>query len=107
MVPEFLLRATPDDLPSDLVCTTGSTYWTAYDVLATVSRVNAGENVVVLGASGAVGSASIGIAKAMGARVIACGSTPTKLDFCRSLGADEVIDYSSVDLKSAIKSGVD
>lgn len=102
-VPETLLRLTPDGLPSDLACTTGTPYRTAYDALASVANVVTGEDVVILGASGAVGSAAIGVGKALGARVIACASTPEKLAFCTSLGADEVIDYTTCDLKSAIK----
>ena len=47
-----------------------------------------GETLAVLGASGGVGQAAIELGKAIGATVIACASTPEKLEFCRSLGAD-------------------
>ncbi|MFJ4365624.1 NADPH:quinone oxidoreductase family protein [Streptomyces chartreusis] len=100
---ETALRPTPDDLPSDLAATTGTTYWTAIDALTSVAKLQPGEDLVILGAAGAVGSAAIGIGKALGARVIACASTAEKLTFCTALGADEVIDYSSGSLKDAIK----
>jgi NADPH2:quinone reductase len=100
---EDRLRRTPAGLSPDLACVTGSTYRTAYDVLVTTAGVRPGERVVVLGASGAVGSAAITVAKALGATVIACASTERKLGFCRELGADEVVNYDEVDLKSALK----
>jgi len=57
----------------------------------------------VLGAAGGVGAAAIEIGKIMGARVIAVASSAEKLDFCRSIGADETIDYSKEDLKVRLK----
>jgi NADPH2:quinone reductase len=102
-VAEAQLRPTPDGLQSDLACLTGSTYRTAYDALVSTARVAAGDDVVVLGASGAVGSAAITVAKAVGARVVACASTEAKLEFCRKLGADELVAYDDVDLKEALK----
>lgn len=90
-VPEAQLRLTRDGLRPDLACLTGSTYRTAYDALVSTARVASGDDVVILGASGAVGSAGITVAKALGARVVACASTPAKLEFCRELGADELI----------------
>ncbi|MGR7002110.1 zinc-binding dehydrogenase [Yinghuangia aomiensis] len=57
-----------------------------------------------LGASGAVGSAAIGAAsKAFGARVIACASSPEKLEFCRTAGADEAVPYTEPDFKDRLK----
>ena len=63
-------------------------------------RLSAGETVLVLGAAGGVGRATIDVAKALGASVIAAASSPEKLEACRALGADAVIDYSSEDLKT-------
>ncbi|HET9753098.1 MAG TPA: NADPH:quinone oxidoreductase family protein, partial [Myxococcales bacterium] len=57
---------------------------------------------VVLGAAGGVGTSAIEIGKAMGARVIAAASSEEKLAFCRKLGADETIDYSTDDLRKRI-----
>jgi NADPH:quinone reductase len=58
---------------------------------------------VVLGAAGGVGQAAIEIGKVMGARVIACASSDEKLEFCRRIGADETVNYTTQDLKLALK----
>lgn len=79
------------------------TYGTAYHALKDRGQVKPGESVVVLGAAGGVGLASIEIAKHMGARVIACASTQEKLDVCRDVGADYLINYTREDLKSSLK----
>ncbi|MER7362558.1 NADPH:quinone oxidoreductase family protein [Nonomuraea wenchangensis] len=102
-VPEAQLRPTPAGLSPELACLTGSTYRTAYDALVSTARIEPGEDLVILGASGAVGSAAIGIGKSLGARVIACAAGAAKLEFCRDLGADELVDYSDGDLKRALK----
>lgn len=102
-VPEARLRPTPAGLGFDLACTTGSTYRTAYDALVSTAALRPGEDLVVLGASGAVGSAAIAVGKALRARVIACASTADKLEFCRSVGADELVNYAMSDLKASLK----
>ncbi|WP_370068629.1 NADPH:quinone oxidoreductase family protein [Mycobacterium sp. MAA66] len=102
-VPETLLRPTPDGLPSDIAATTGTNCRTAFDALYSIAKLSPGEDLVILGAAGAVGSTAIGIGKALGARVIACASTPQKRAFCIASGADEVIDNSVDSLKDAIR----
>ena len=79
-------------------------YATSYHALIDRAQLKAGETVLVLGAAGGVGSAAIQIAKAVGARVIAASSTQDKCDLCKSLGADEVINYSQDNLRDQIKS---
>lgn len=79
------------------------TYGTSHHALMDRAALQAGETVFVLGAAGGVGSAAIQIAKAAGARVIAGASTDAKCDFCRSLGADEVLNYSRDDLRATLK----
>lgn len=81
-------------------------YATSYHALVDRAQLKAGETVLVLGAAGGVGTAAIQIAKAMGARVIAAASTEAKCDLCRSIGADEVINYGdgTQNLREAIKS---
>lgn len=70
---------------------------TALQALTTVGRVEAGQHVLVIGASGGVGSFAVQIAKSLGATVTGVASA-AKLDFVLSLGADAVIDYGTVDI---------
>jgi NADPH:quinone reductase len=79
------------------------TYGTSYHALVGRGQLKAGETVLILGAAGGVGIAAIQIAKALGARVIAAASTPEKLALCREHGADELIDYSTEDLRERVK----
>lgn len=79
------------------------TYFTSYHALKQRARLQAGETLLVLGAAGGVGSTAVEIGKLMGARVIAAASSEEKLALCRELGADETINYSEQDLKTAIR----
>jgi NADPH:quinone reductase-like Zn-dependent oxidoreductase len=72
-------------------------YGTAHRMLITHKTVKSGDKVLVLGASGGVGTACVIIAKLLGAEVIACASSETKLRRLKEMGADAVIDYSKVD----------
>lgn len=78
-------------------------YATSHHALVDRGQLKAGETVLVLGAAGGVGTAAIQIAKAMGARVIAAASTQEKCDLCRSIGADAVINYTTENLREALK----
>jgi NADPH:quinone reductase-like Zn-dependent oxidoreductase len=98
-----MARAEPDKIapkPANLdfkrsatVPTTGST---ALQGLRDVGRVQSGERVLIIGAAGGVGSFAVQIAKAFGAHVTGVCST-TKVDLVRSIGADDVIDYTRED----------
>jgi NADPH2:quinone reductase len=69
-------------------------YATSWHGLMDRAALQAGETVLVLGAAGGVGTAAIQLAKAAGARVIAAASTDEKCALCKTLGADETINYS-------------
>lgn len=68
-------------------------YHTGYVGLIQRGELKAGESLLVLGGAGSSGSAAIMIGKAVGATVIATASSEEKAEFCRSLGADHVINY--------------
>ena len=72
-------------------------YGTAHRMLVTHKTVTAGERVVVLGASGGVGTGCVILAKLLGAEVIACSSSAEKLARLKALGADEVVNYRDTD----------
>ena len=82
------------------------TYGTAWFGLHDRARMKAGETVLVLGAAGGVGLAAVQIAKAAGARVIAAAGSAERLALCGEHGADVLIDYTTSDLKEALKDGV-
>ncbi len=82
-------------------------YATSHHALVDRAQLKAGETVLVLGAAGGVGTAAIQIAKAMGARVIAAASTQEKCDLCTRIGADAVINYSTENLRDALKTLTD
>jgi NADPH2:quinone reductase len=67
------------------------------------AKLQPGETLAVLGASGGTGLAAIELGKIMGARVIACASSPEKIAFAREHGADDGIDYATEDLKEALR----
>ncbi|HEX3923110.1 MAG TPA: NADPH:quinone oxidoreductase family protein [Streptosporangiaceae bacterium] len=79
------------------------TYLTAYHSLVTAGDVRPGQWVVVLGAAGGVGSATVDVAVRLGARVIAAASSPERLEVCAKLGAEAGIDYVHEDLKQRIR----
>jgi NADPH:quinone reductase len=79
------------------------TYGTSHHAVVDRAQLKAGETMLVLGAAGGVGLAAIEIGKALGARVIAAASTAEKLAVCKEHGADVLINYSTEDLREAIK----
>ncbi|MBX9863691.1 MAG: NADPH:quinone oxidoreductase family protein [Hyphomicrobium sp.] len=93
----------PASVSDEVASAVSVTFGTAIHGLKDRGRVKPGETVAILGASGGAGQAAIEIAKAMGARVIAAASSDDKLEICRALGADEVVNYDAVDLKEALK----
>ncbi|KAK1985027.1 zinc-binding dehydrogenase [Colletotrichum cereale] len=78
----------------------GTAALTAYQTIA--PYVKAGDEVFINGGSGGTGTFGIQIAKALGCRVTVSCSTP-KADLCRSLGADDVIDYRAADVVAALR----
>lgn len=93
----------PDGVSDEAAAGFSVTYGTSLHALKQRARLQKGETLAVLGASGGVGLAAVELGHLMGARVIACASSPDKLAFAQRFGADDLVDYSSVDLKEALK----
>jgi NADPH:quinone reductase len=95
--------AIPDGADFAAAAAFGVTYRTAYHALRSIAQVAEGDWVVVLGAAGGVGQATLDLAVAMNARVLAAASTEEKRDICRRRGAEATVDYQREDLKSRIR----
>jgi NADPH2:quinone reductase len=102
-VPENLAMPVPEGLDFGQAAGFTITYSTSYHALVQNAGLKEGETVLVLGAAGGVGITAVEIAKALGARVIAAASTDEKLEFAKSAGADETINYSEKSLKDAVR----
>jgi NADPH2:quinone reductase len=96
----FLL---PDEVPFETGAATLMTYATVIHALKDRAKMTENESLVVLGASGGVGTAAIQISKKIGAKVIACVSSQEKLEYCLALGADHGIIYEVETLKKELK----
>lgn len=97
------LSLIPAGLSDEIAAGLSITYGTTLHALKDRARLQSGETLAVLGASGGVGQAAVEIGKLMGAKVIACASSDDKLAFCRGLGADEVVNYEKQNLKEALR----
>ena len=106
-LPTYNVHHIPDGMDYLSAAVFPVTYGTAYHCLVNRARIQPGETLAVLGASGGVGMAVIQVGKALGARVIACASTDEKLAKCKEFGADHLVNYSNDDIKSALKSLTD
>jgi len=90
----------PDEMSGEEAAGFFIPYLTAWVGLVRRARLEASDTVLVLGASGSSGCAAVQLARARGARVIAVAGGPHKTEFCRSLGADAVIDHRAEDITS-------
>jgi len=91
------LIAMPDAVTFEQAASLPIAYGTAYRMMITRGKLQPGELVLILGASGGVGTGCVQIAKNLKARVIACASSAAKLKRLQELGADHVIDYTRED----------
>jgi alcohol dehydrogenase len=87
----------PDGVSYEAAASLPVAYGTAHRMLITHRTVKQGDRVLVLGASGGVGTGCVLLAKMLGAEVIACAGGEEKMQRLKELGADEVIDYKKVD----------
>ena len=91
------LIAMPDGVSFEDAASLPVAYGTAHRMLITHDTVKAGERVLILGASGGVGTGCIILAKHLGAEVIACTSSAEKVQKLKQLGADQVINVKETD----------
>jgi NADPH:quinone reductase-like Zn-dependent oxidoreductase len=102
IAPEDQLAAKPVDLSFEQAGVVPISGFAALQGLRDVGDVQAGQTVLVIGAAGGVGSFAVQLAKASGAQVTGVAST-AQLELVRSIGADEVIDYTRQDVTDGIR----
>lgn len=103
LVPATTLALVPAGLSMVEAAAFRVTYLTGYHALVTAGDVRPGQWVVVLGAAGGVGTATVDIATRLGARVIAAASSDDRLAVTKELGAEVGINYATENLKDRIK----
>ncbi|MGQ0749747.1 MAG: zinc-binding dehydrogenase [Betaproteobacteria bacterium] len=97
LVAEHQLIRMPPDVTYAEAAALPVAYGTAHRMIVTHDTIRKGEKVLVLGASGGVGTGCVLLAKMLGAEVIACASSGDKLARLKELGADHVINYKETD----------
>jgi NADPH2:quinone reductase len=102
-VPATSVRPVPVGLTGPEAAAFSVTFKTAFHALITQGEFKSGEWVVVLGASGGVGTAAVDIATRLGGRVVAVDRGSQRLDVCSRLGAVATIDADTEDVKVRIK----
>jgi NADPH2:quinone reductase len=103
VVPEAAVVKLPDVVTFEIGAATLLTYATTLHALVDRAAIQRGETLLVLGASGGVGTAAIELGKALGAHVIAAASSDEKVAYCKERGANEGINYAREDLKERAK----
>lgn len=103
VVPAAAAAKLPEGVSFEVGAAVLLTYATTIHALADRAALRHGETLLVLGASGGVGTSAIEIGKCLGAKVIAAASSEEKLAYCRERGADLTIDYVKEDLKERAK----
>ena len=97
LVAEHQLIRMPDGVSFEQAASLPVAYGTAHRMLITHQTVKAGDKVLILGASGGVGTGCVLLARMLGAEVIACASSDDKIQRLKALGADHVINYKETD----------
>jgi alcohol dehydrogenase len=101
-VPDHHLVRLPDDVSYEAAACLPVAYGTALRMMVTIGKVKKGERVLVLGASGGVGTCCVQLAKLAGAEVVSAASSADKLQKLKELGSDHLIDYKQEDFMKAI-----
>lgn len=103
VVPAGQIRRLPEGFSFEEGATFLVAHLTAYHALSTRADLAPGQTLLVLGAAGGVGLASVQIGKALGARVLAAASTQEKLQVAARHGAEGGIDYSKERIEEGVK----
>jgi zinc-binding alcohol dehydrogenase/oxidoreductase len=102
-VPAAFVHPIPGDLSFEEAAAFPLTFETAYRMLVTRARLQAGEWVLVWGVGGGVATAALALAKALGANVIVTSSSDEKLARAAELGADATVNHATGDVVAAVK----
>ncbi len=101
--PEYSVIPIPDNMPFEQAAAAPLVFLTAWHMLFSRVRMEAGEDVLVLAASSGVGMAAVQIAKLFHCRVIATAGGEEKMAKAKELGADHVIDHYKQDIAAEVK----
>jgi alcohol dehydrogenase len=96
------LISLPDDVSYAAAAALPVAYGTAYRMMVVRGQIKAGEKVLILGASGGVGTCCVQLAKLAGAHVVVAASSEDKLARLKALGADDGINYKSGDFMQEV-----
>lgn len=103
VVRESNLVQLPDGMPFEHACFGACVYGPPYKAIRKVGNIQAGQSVVVTGASGGLGQAAIQILRCLGARSIAITSSTAKVESLKALGADDVVVSPDGDFGGAVR----
>ncbi len=103
VVPGSAVRRIPSNFNYDQACNFAGNYETAYHCVVARGKLQAGETILIHGASGSTGLAAVQIAKCLGATVIATGRSPEKLAIVKSQGADHVLSIRKEDGSAGVR----
>ncbi len=107
VLPGAIVTPIPDAMDFATAAAFPVVYGTAHFALTHRGQLAPGETLLVLGAAGGVGLATVEVGKMLGATVIAAARGADKLAVCREHGADEGIDYAAEDLRDRVKALTD
>jgi putative PIG3 family NAD(P)H quinone oxidoreductase len=101
-VPAGQLLRVPDSIDIITAAAVPEVFLTAHDNLITRGRLQRGETVLIHGGAGGVGTAAIQVARRVGARVIVTAGSAERLERCRELGADELVNHREEDFVARV-----
>src|SRR6185437_2778092 len=103
VVPAANVRTIPATTPPEIAAAFPLVTLTAWRMVVSRAAVRAGENVLIWGIGGGVALAALQICKQIGARVWAVSGSAAKLERARSLGADELLDRTALDVGKVVR----